>query len=168
VRQHQDRLFNAVYRMVGNHEDAADFVQETFLRALRGLGSFRGDSSFYTWIFSIAVNAIISERRKQTVRVYSTGDPSADESDSPHAHPPYPADTSTEPTRLAQQHEMHNRIHQAIQSLDEESRLLVVMRDIDGFNYEQISQTLTMPVGTVKSRLHRARLLLREMLKDLI
>jgi len=168
VQGHQDRLFNAVYRMVGNYDDAADIVQETFLRAFRGVRGFRGDSSFYTWIFSIAVNAVISERRRRTVPTISAGNPSPDPEDREHANPIYPPDSSSEPTSLVQQRETRRRVQQAIQSLDDDSRTVVVLRDIDSCDYEQIAEILGVPVGTVKSRLHRARLQLREKLADLI
>jgi len=168
VVQHQDRLFNAVYRMVGNQEDAADIVQETFLRAFRGLQSFRGDSSFYTWIFSIAFNTVISQRRKRSIRTVSASDPPADAEPGSYGSAPYPPDHSGEPSGAVERQETHRRIQAAIQSLDPDSRSFVILRDIEGLSYSQIAEVLGVHVGTVKSRLHRARLQLREMLDDLV
>ena len=164
--KHQDRVFNAVYRMTGRYEDAADIVQDTFLKAFRAIGSFHEGAGLYTWLFRIAVNTVISKRRKDTVRKekqkVSIG---AGDEDSPANDPP---SRNPGPERLAENAETGRRIEQAIAELDEEHRIVVMLKDLEGFDYHQIGQMLGCPDGTVKSRLHRARLQLRAALGDLI
>ena len=165
VERYQDRLHNAAYRLVGSAEDARDVVQETFLKAFEHLGLFRGRSSLYTWLFRIVVNMSLSHRRKRKGvqrpapgRGCRDGDPLRDRPD-PSA--PDPADplVGAETEALVQQ---------ALGELDEEHRTVVVLCDIQHFDYAEIAGILEIPTGTVKSRLHRARLMLRERLRPLL
>jgi len=165
VERHQDALFNGICRMVNQRQDAEDLAQEVFVKAFRNIARFEGRSAFYTWLYSIAVNAVISHRRKAGTRRRlaavsldaGTDDQAIDV-----------ADCSTLPDVAAEHHELGDRIEQAIARLDDEQRVMVVLRDIEGFDYEAIGTMLGCPQGTVKSRLHRARLALREQLKDLV
>jgi len=166
VERYQDGLFNGISRMVSQREDAEDLAQEVFLKAFSGIGGFEGRSSFFTWLYSIAVNVVISHRRKLGSRV-SVGPVSVHERADEDGRPPDPADPSDGPDRLTEQRELHARLEEAIEQLDDEYRMVVVLRDIEGFDYETIARLVGCPPGTVKSRLHRARLALREQLKDL-
>ncbi len=165
VARHQDALFNGICRMVGQREDAEDLAQEVFLKAYRHIARFEGRSSFYTWLYSIAINVVISHRRKLGARRRKST-VSLDARDGDRSFDV--ADDAATPDVASQHHELGDRIEQAIAQLDDEHRTIVVLRDIEGFDYEHIGKLLGCPQGTVKSRLHRARLALREQLKDLV
>ncbi len=160
VRRYQDRLYNTVYRLVGNAEDALDVVQEAFLSAYQSLAGFKRDSLFFTWLYRIAVNTAISHKRKQRVllRIDSGagGEPAHDPAD--------PSDLSR-PGHALEQAEQERRVHQALARLSPEHRAVLVMKDMEGQKYETMAEVLQVPIGTIRSRLHRARLELRELLE---
>ena len=159
VRRYQDRIYNTVFRMIGQAEDAQDIVQETFLKAYDGLGRFRANASFYTWLYRIAVNACLTERRKRQRR------PGLVSMDSQRTRTEPAADADqTRPSRPVESAECRQAVRQAIQALPAEQRAAVVLKDIEGHSYESIADILQCPVGTVRSRLHRARMQLRESL----
>jgi RNA polymerase sigma-70 factor, ECF subfamily len=161
VRRYQDRLYPTVLRLTGRPEDALDVLQEAFLKAFEKLGSFHGDSSFYTWIYRIAVNLALSDRRKKRVarrREDRQGEP-MDPPDDP---------SQTDPTLPLERAERDNRIQAALRALAPDHRAVVVLKDLDGLRYEEIAETLGVPIGTVRSRLHRARLELRERLRGVL
>jgi RNA polymerase sigma-70 factor (ECF subfamily) len=185
VERYQDRLYNTVYRMVGSAEDARDLVQEVFVKAYENLASFKGTSSLYTWLFRIAVNASLSHRRKR--RWVRLAGPAADPGDGEAARPvespaghgtsrsrargatgnwPDPADG--DPAREMLAAETEAAVQQALAQLDDEHRTVVVLRDVQHCDYREIADILGVPTGTVKSRLHRARLLLRDKLQPLL
>ncbi len=160
VRRHQDRLFSTVVRLVGNAEDARDIVQEAFLNAYQSLDSYKGGALFSTWLYRIAVNAAISYKRKRRLAVVSVeatrdGEPAVE-----------PADRSRldNPAHGLEQAEQQQRVQKALALLSPEHRAVLVMKDMEGQKYEAIAEVLQVPVGTVRSRLHRARLELRELL----
>ena len=165
VLRHQDKIFNLVLRYVGNREDAADITQEVFLKAYRAMGSFAERSSFGTWLYRIAVNTALSFMRKQR----SGGHPISlsAQNDEGHGQPHEPPDHN-QPLNELSREETEQAVQQAISSLDEEYRIVVILKDIEGLNYETIAGILGCPKGTVKSRLHRARLILRDKLKRLL
>ncbi len=167
VERYQDPLFNGVYRMVGQRQDAEDLAQEAFVKAFRGIRSFQGRSSFYTWLYSIAFNLVISYRRK-TGSARHLNPLSLQQEDAEDGCGLEARDDSDGPEAQAQRGETRQRIEAAIAELDAEHRAVIVMRDIEGFDYATIADVLGCPQGTVKSRLHRARLALRELLKDLV
>ena len=160
VRRHQDRLYHTVYRMVDNADDAHDVVQEAFLNAYQSLESFKGDSLFFTWLYRIAVNTAISWKRKRRVVVSidagRNGEPAVDPAD--------PSDLSR-PGHALEQAEQERRIHNALARLSPEHRAVLVMKDMEGHKYEAMAEVLGVPIGTIRSRLHRARLELRELLE---
>jgi RNA polymerase sigma-70 factor (ECF subfamily) len=167
VERHQDTLFNGISRLVRRREDAEDLTQEAFVKAFRGIGRFQGRAKFTTWLYSIAMNVVISYRRRKGAQ--RRGNPiSLHEGADPDGRPIDATDPGRQPEVVAEHREVRERIEDGIAQLDEEHRTVVVLRDIQGFDYETISDLLACPVGTVKSRLHRARLALREQLKDLI
>lgn len=160
VRRYQDRLFNTVYRLLDNHEDAQDVVQESFISAYQSLASFKGDSLFFTWLYRIAMNAAISLRRKKKVAVsLDTG--------SKHDLMIDPADESRDnrPGESLERREEETQLQAALNRLSTEHRMVIVLKDIEDLRYEEIAVALEVPVGTVRSRLHRARLELREILE---
>jgi RNA polymerase sigma-70 factor (ECF subfamily) len=174
VAKYQDRIYNMIYRMCGRAADAEELAQETFLRALERIDQFRGRSKLYTWLFRIAANLTLSHRRRGArVRFHTLNPPGADGDDSGDSY----ADTITAetsrrriqgPEAAAMSRETQSRVTAALSELDDEFRLVVVLRDVEDMDYAQISEVLDLPPGTVKSRLHRARLILREKLADLV
>jgi len=165
VERYQDRLHNAIFRLVGSPEDARDLLQDAFVKAYENLEGFRGGSSLYTWLFRIAVNTALSHRRKRKWTHVGLGstfdDDSASESGLADPAAPDPAD----PLMAA---ETEAAVQQALDALDEEHRTVVVLRDIQHCDYHEMAEILGVPAGTVKSRLHRARLMLRDKLKPLL
>ena len=165
VERHEDRLYNTIYRLVGSAEDARDVLQDVFVKAFENLDRFRGGSSLYTWLFRIAVNTSLSHRRKR--RWVSMGMATPDDDDAP-GRPPLADPAPADPSDGLMAAETERLIQEAIGSLDDEHRTVVVLRDIQHCDYREIADILEVPAGTVKSRLHRARLLLRERLKPLL
>lgn len=162
VNRYKDRLFNFVIRFVGDQQTAEDIVQDTFLRAYRNRGSFQAIAKFSTWIYTIAGNLAKSElRRRKRWRFLSLGTQDENgvvfELPDPNSHP----DRETE-TALAEA-----RIEDAIARLPERYREAVLLRDVEGLDYDQIALIVRCPLGTVKSRINRGRLRLQEQLGDL-
>jgi len=178
---YQDRLYNAVVRLVGDREEARELTQEAFTRGLMKLDSFRGDASPYTWLFRIAVNLAISQLRKvQRVRVFSLDRPSVNGNgryrDAGDDQASSLVDRIAQnggggsagelaPPERAERRERDEAVLSALGRLDAEYRAVLVMRDIEGFDYQQMADVLGLPLGTLKSRLFRARLALRDELK---
>jgi RNA polymerase sigma-70 factor (ECF subfamily) len=169
---YQARLYNLVLRMVGNREDAADVAQESMLKIVEHIHDFRGQSSIWTWMARIAMNLAISHLRKRQVRSavsleHSPGPASAAPPDQSAALREQIADhREPSPESSVQRQEMLNYLRIGLQHIEDDFRAVLVLRDIDEMGYEQIAQVLAIPVGTVKSRLFRARLALRhEMLR---
>ena len=170
VAKYQDRIFNMVFRMCGRRADAEELAQEAFLKALERIGQFRGQSQFYTWLFRIAANLTISHRRRSgRVRFQSLTAPEEFEQGQAEALTAAVARRRiAAPEAAVMAAETHRRVMDALESLDDEFRLVVVLCDMEDMDYAQIAQVLAVPVGTVKSRLHRARCMLREKLADLV
>jgi RNA polymerase sigma-70 factor (ECF subfamily) len=162
VSRYQDRVYNTCYRMCHSHADAQDATQTAFLKALEGLGRFQARSSFFTWLFRIAVNVVISERRARRRRPAVSlheGNP-----DGPEREPAISGDDA--PAAHVEQQESHQHLRAALDRLDDDFRTVVVLKDVEGMDYATIAQIIEAPVGTVKSRLHRGRLMLRAMLRE--
>lgn len=171
VRRYQDRVFNLCFRMCGSREDAEDHTQEAFVRAMQSLDRFAERSRFYTWVFRIAVNLVISDRRKSGRRtIYSlesnpSGSEDGDGRDSRRANVP---SNDSQPDDLMITAERQQAVSAALTRIDEEHRTVLVLRDIEGLNYDEIADVLDVPTGTVKSRIHRARQAMRDLLAPLI
>lgn len=166
VAKYQDKVFNAAWRVCGNLDDARDVTQEAFLKALESIGSFRGRSGFYTWIFRIAMNLALTHRRK------SARAPTLS-LDGPDGHGRAPAlrmgqSASPNPAARTDSAEIRAHVADALQNLDEDHRAVVVLRDMEGFDYAEIADILEIPRGTVKSRLARGREALRQALAPLV
>ncbi len=157
VQRHQDRLYNMLYRMSHNHADAADWTQAAFLKAWQALDRFDGRAGFYTWLYRIATNLAITEFRTRRRRGTSTTDfPAGGEPASEHAGP----------AERVELREMHDRAARALAELPDEYRAAVVLKDVEGLDYATIAEILEVPVGTVRSRIHRGRTLLQQTLHD--
>lgn len=156
VRRHAGRLLTMIYAQVGNRDDAEDLMQETLAQAYFKLNTYAGRSSFFTWMYRIAFNLTISKRRKR--RLESTHTRTHIES------APTPEDPSAAADQQMAVAEQVVQLRQAIEALEPDRRTVLVLRDIDGLDYGEIAELLSIPKGTVRSRLHRARLDLRELL----
>lgn len=164
VEKYQDRLFNTCWRISGHLEDARDLTQEAFLRAYEKLATFRDQSSFYTWIYRVAVNLALSHRRTNRRRRLAPTDLGSGGAAGTQAEQLAERAANGEdgcPTKAADDAELQQAIAHALQALDDEHRAVVVLRDIEEFEYAEIAEILEIPAGTVKSRLHRARMTLR-------
>lgn len=164
VTRYQDRVLNTCWRVCGNLEDARDLTQEAFLHAMEKIGSFRQQANFYTWLFRIAMNLSISHRRKaaRAVKLSLHGPEGQSVCDDPSArlHGRVSNDPVDPPAKLSAR-EVETLVAEGLEQLDDDHRAVIVLRDIESFDYQQIAEILELPVGTVKSRLHRARMELR-------
>jgi len=160
VRKYQDRLYNTILHVVGCHEDARDVVQDAFVQAFVKLDTFQRSSAFYTWLYRIAFNVAVSHRRRRRVSlsVERTREVTGEE----------PVDDGDAPGDPLEQAERDRQVREALDRLTEDHRAVLVLREIDGCCYETIAEILELPVGTVRSRLHRARLQLRGQLKEVV
>lgn len=161
IQRHQKPIFNLLYRWLGDIEEASDAAQEVFLSAYRAIQDFRGDALFSTWLYRIAVNQAMNRRKRLAVDLsrraaIDSNDP--EEAHDPLADLPHPG---PDPAQAAEQKEAHVRVQQGLNSLQEEEALIILLHDFQDLPYEEIGRVLKVPVGTVKSRLHRARLALK-------
>lgn len=163
VARYQDRVYNTCYRMCHNEADALDLTQETFLRAFQALAKYQSRASFYTWLFRIAVNLTISARRSSRRRPRVSLDQPQDDGGTAAGRVPA---GSSDAGQALEHRERHERIAGALDRLDDEFRIPVVLKDIEDMDYASIAEVLDVPVGTVKSRIHRGRMMLRDFLKE--
>lgn len=162
VNRYQRQVFNFIYRMIGNREEARDLAQEVFVSIFKNIDGFRGDSALTTWIYRIASNHC-KNRRKYLGR-RSIEQPMNPENENAHLaskHIPVAVGVSR-PDDLVEGYQTEFMIQQAIAQLEEEQRTILVLRDIQSVSYEDISEITGLPLGTVKSRLHRARMTLKD------
>ncbi len=166
VTRYQQRIYATVYHMTSNHEDAADIAQETFIKAYQALKSFKGDSSFFTWIYRIAVNKTINflKQRKNKVHM-SLNDFDLNAENDPEL---VALVSDKTPRRDLNLRELQEKLNEAMSKLSEVHRLVVTMHDIQGLPHEEIGKVLGCNTGTVRSRLFYARQQLQAFLSDFI
>ena len=163
VELYSARIFSACFSHLGNRQDAEDCVQETFIKAYRGIGDYSGRSSFYTWIYRIAINTCLDFRRKN--RHYpSLSIDEVLETDDSQVFQQVP-DRGPLPDELAESAEMTCLVRQEIENLPDYLREIIILRDLEGLSYHELSQILHLSEGTVKSRLSRARSHLMEKIR---
>ena len=157
VIRYQDRLYNTLVHVVGSADAARDVAQDALVQAYVKLETFERASGFYTWLYRIAMNMAISYRRrdKPTVSVEHAREALGHE----------PLDRGAPPTARLEQQERACQVRAALATLSEEHRAILILREVDGCAYEQIAEILDLPIGTIRSRLFRARLQLRDQLK---
>jgi RNA polymerase sigma-70 factor, ECF subfamily len=163
VIRYQDRLFNALVGILGSPEDARDIAQDAFVQAFQRLKTFRGQSAFYSWLFRIALNAAASQKRRtrhkpgsiDAAREQAGGEP-------PDRRP------DTAPSHALETDERRAAVKRALAQLPPEFRIPLVLKEIDGLKYHEIASIIGCPVGTVRSRIHRARSELRQRLESLL
>jgi RNA polymerase sigma-70 factor, ECF subfamily len=148
IRRHQKTIFNLVYRMLGDYDEAAEISQEVFLSAYRAIGNFRGEANFSTWLYRIALNHAttrrksLNTRQQRSVPIENT-EPASD---------PHPG-----PAESMEKKEVRQRVQQALNRLEPDDAAVIFLRDLQDVPYEEVARMLEIPIGTVKSRLHRAR-----------
>ena len=163
VRDNEKRIYNLVLRMVGNPEDALDLSQESFLKAWKGLPSFKGDSAFSTWVYRLASNPCLDFLRRRKRQQEAVGAPlSLDDEDAP----PPPSDENSQPEVQLERTERSLALKKALDALPDHHRQVLILRELSGLSYQEISDALDLDIGTVKSRLTRARLSLRKILLE--
>lgn len=171
IVKYQNRIYNVVLRICADPDDAAELTQETFVKILENLGKFEGRSSFYTWAFRIAVNLTLNycqRNAKLAVR-------SLDTEEEQYSGPARQAlkellsdDSSPDPEAVAQDRELHEIAIAALNKLDEAHKAVLVLRDIEGMSYARIAEVLGIEIGTVRSRLSRARTKLKDILEAIL
>lgn len=186
LRAYQRRIYSICYRMVENHDQAMDLAQDAMVRIIEGLDSFDGRSQLSTWIFRVTMNTALSHLRREKLRRHASLDRPADTDPAGRSHgPPWSdqlADAGAHPAggnapgavpgagaelsgvERIEQRERHARLAEALRTLEPANRALLILRDMQGLDYARIGEVLELPVGTVKSRLFRARAAVREAL----
>jgi RNA polymerase sigma-70 factor (ECF subfamily) len=166
IQRFQERIYATVYHMTANHEDANDLAQETFIKAYKALKSFKGDSSFYTWIYRIAVNKTINFLKQRRNRTHM----SLNDVDFNLEHDPdmVALVSHNTPLRNAKLSELQEKLNAALLKLSEVHRMVVVLHDVQGMPHEEIGKIMDCNVGTVRSRLFYARQQLQALLSDYI
>jgi RNA polymerase sigma-70 factor (ECF subfamily) len=163
VRRHQKKMLNIAFRMIGNYDEACDVVQEAFLSAYRAIGKFRGDARFSTWLCGIVLNHSRSHMKLKVARSRREAgslDDLREAKEGSFANEPCCQEGSI--AEQFEKRELEAKVQECISCLDGEQREVLVLRDIQGFSYEEIGGMLKLPEGTVKSRLFRARNTLKD------
>lgn len=167
VERYQNQVFNLLFRMIGTREEAEDLAQEVFVTVFKSIDQFRGESKFSTWLYRVAVNHCknrIKYLSRRHERDTSDFDEAAEREAVAQGGSPIGAGHIEGPDRALEGAELERTVQTAIAALDEDHRVVVVLRDIEELSYEEICEITGLPEGTVKSRLHRARLALKEKL----
>ena len=158
IQIHQDRLYNSIVRVVGHPDRARDVVQDAFIQAIEKISRFDGKSQYFTWLYRIAFNRAMSmyRKHKSEVSLEVARENAGDET---------MADAQDQPEDRILRSELVEEVHQALEQLSAEHRAVIVLREIEGCEYEQMAEILEISLGTVRSRLHRARSEMRRLLR---
>jgi RNA polymerase sigma-70 factor, ECF subfamily len=170
IIKYQDRIFNVILKICQNEDDAAELAQDTFVKVIEKIGEFQGRSGFYTWVFRIAVNLTLNFCNRQMRVGFESFDADGGEyQQAKNQLKQYLADEgSPDPAAMAEQKELCRLIERALGRLDDAQRAVIILRDVEGMSYEQIASVLNLELGTVKSRISRARSSLREILEAVL
>jgi RNA polymerase sigma-70 factor (ECF subfamily) len=163
VLENQNRAYSLALRLIGDREEAADLAQEAFVRAWQGLEQFQGGSSFATWVYRLTTNVCIDYLRKKKRREAVEPVVSLDDPDSGWAEP---STWERDPQRLLERSERGEALARGLEKLPDWQRQVLVLRELSGLSYQEIGQALSLDIGTVKSRIARARLSLRKILLE--
>ncbi len=168
IERYHPRLYATVYHMTGSHEDANDLLQDVFIKAYRSLHSFKGQSSFYTWIYRITINRTLNFLKRHRRR--SDRQTSLDDADRAIEHDPDFVELMSHdtPRRAAGLRELQQRLNEALQQLSEPHRLVVTLHDVQGMTHPDIAKIMRCSEGTVRSRLFYARQQLQKLLSDYV
>lgn len=163
IKKYQKLAFNISFRIMGNLEDAKDMSQEAFIKIFKSLDSFKGDSSFSTWLYRIVTNTCLDELRKKNRNISVSYD-NPIKTDTGEIDRSI-IDKGNTPEEISEKNESRQIVVKAINKLGDQHRVVIVLRDIKGFSYEEIAEILNCPEGTVKSRISRARFALKTILE---
>ena len=166
VQKYRQPLFSTIYNMTGNREDATDIAQEVFIKAFQSIKRFRGQASFYTWLYRIAVNSsitFIKRAKKQRFINYETIDETLVSSEILEY---FTAKTKTEKGALLK--ELQEKLNEALQKLSPKHRIVVILHEVEGMNHKEIADITKTSEGTVRSRLHYAKKMLQAFLQEYI
>jgi RNA polymerase sigma-70 factor (ECF subfamily) len=165
IRRYEKKVYNFAFRLCGNYDEANDVASETFYRVYNGLQNFRGDSSFITWLFRITTNVYLDDRKRKRARPHESLEEMIELEETTVVR--QVEDPGPTPAERLEKQESIDLLQSAINSLPDYQRMMIVMYHTENRSYEEIAETLDLPIGTVKSRLNRARLSLREKLEPL-
>ena len=171
VLRYQNRIYNVILKICANTDDAAELTQETFVKVIESIEKFEGRSSFYTWAFRIAVNLTLNYCKRNVrlgFRSLDADESSHDSSDKKQLREFLSDDSSPDPAAVAQNKELCDIAIRALMKLDDPQRAVVILRDIEGMSYAQIADVLDVKLGTVRSRLSRARSNMREIMEAIL
>ena len=162
---YRERLYSVIYNMTFNHEDAADLSQEAFVKAFRSLKKFKGKSSFFTWLYRIGVNLTLSHLKRKKTRRFLSFDQISEENGSGKEFDKFSSSESSS-VRNTLLNELHEKLNEALLKLSDKHRTIVVLYEIDGLSHREISTIMKCTEGTVRSRLHYAKIQLQSLLSD--
>lgn len=165
VRAYEKRVYNFAYRMCGHYDEANDISSDAFLRVFQAIHLFRGNSNFSTWLFRIVINVYLDRRKRTLNKQHLSLQEYIEMEESSLVR--QIEDTGPLPDKLVEERERRDLLQEAIASLPDYQRAMIVLYHTEGKSYEEIAEVLALPIGTVKSRLNRARLSLREKLEPL-
>lgn len=166
VLKYQRKLMRLVMFFIKDHAEAEDIVQEAFIKAYRGLSSFRGESAFYTWLYRIGVNSAKNHINSQKRRVQTSSDNDT-QSKETTAESDGQNEANTPDSVLASK-QLAEKVNEAMSSMQEELRIAISLREIDGMSYEEIADMMECPIGTVRSRIFRAREIIANKIRPLM
>ena len=165
VRKYQHKLTSVISRYVGDWSECQDVAQESFVRAYRAIGNFRGDSAFYTWLYKIAINTaknwLVSQGRRPPTEDVQI-------EDAVHLDAAVRLKDGSTPERELLRQEIEQTVTRAVDALPDDLRQAITLREVDGLSYEEIAETMNCPIGTVRSRIFRAREAIDEQLRPLL
>lgn len=162
VKRYEKLVYNFAYRLTNNYDDANDIAQEALIRVFSAIKSFRGDASFTTWIYRITTNVFLDERKRARAHPHTSLDEHVELEESSIVR--QIEDPAPQPLAQIEEKEVGNILNNAVSSLPEYQRTMVVLYHTEQKSYEEIAEIMNLPIGTVKSRLNRARLALKEIL----
>ena len=165
IVRYQDRIYNVILKICANRDDAAELTQDAFVKAIENIAGFKGKSSFYTWLFRIAVNLTLNYCKRRFRLDRQSLDAELQGEAGRELKLYLANESSPDPAEAAQNKELCQLAVKALQKLDDPQRAVIVLRDIEDMSYEQIADILNIQLGTVKSRLNRARNNLREIME---
>jgi len=164
---YRERLYGVIYNMTFNHEDAADLTQESFVKAFRSLSKFKRKSSFFTWLYRIGVNLTLTHLKRKKARKFFSFDQLIDQNKSKNQSVEFSSsETSSVKTTLL--NELHEKLNEALSKLSDKHRTIVVLFEIDGLSHKEIASIMKCTEGTVRSRLHYAKVQLQSLLSEYV
>ncbi len=164
VRKYRERVYGVVYHLTSNREDASDLTQDAFIKAFQSINRFQGQSSFFTWLYRIAVNSTLTHLRKQRLRTFFSFD-KMDPEDTVSAEVIAALTDNSGADRGTFAHELQEKLNEAMQKLSIKHRTVITLFEIDGLSHQEIAEVMDCSVGTVRSRLHYAKQLLQSELQ---